>query len=164
MSQTFRYRAFISYSHSDKRFARKLQRLLEGYELPKSMRGDIDRPRHPLYPIFRDEAELVPGQDLPRRIQRGLEQSEFLIVVCSPSAARSEWVDREVVSFSKLGRSSNILTVLKESHARTNDGSYVDSLPRSLRFSVATDGATTEHPQPLWVDLRRGSRIGACSS
>ena len=56
-----RYRAFISYSHKDARWARWLHRTLEGYQLPRRLRGTTgefgalpDR----LRPIFRDREEL----------------------------------------------------------------------------------------------------------
>ena len=39
MSPEFRYRAFISYSHSDERWAQWLHRALETYRLPRHLVG-----------------------------------------------------------------------------------------------------------------------------
>ncbi len=67
-----RYKAFISYSHDDERWARWLQRALEGYRLPNRLRK-----RHPklparLFPIFRDRDELASGHDLSESIQQAI--------------------------------------------------------------------------------------------
>ena len=81
MDADFKYRAFISYSRKDHGFARRLQRELESYVLPKAVEiAGLDRRKfkRPLKPVFRDESELVPGQDLPERIRQGLAQSEVL--------------------------------------------------------------------------------------
>src|SRR5262249_45192042 len=128
--------------------------------LPKVMRSEDlgpDRSRRPLYPMFRDEDELLPGQDLPDRIRRGLEQSQFLIVVCSPRAARSEWVEKEIVDFAKLGRSANILSIIVEGTPNAPEGSPTEALPRALRFHITVDGKVTdEHTEALWIDFRKG--------
>ena len=102
-----RYRAFVSYSRADRESAKALQARLERYVLPQALR--LVRPglRHdprPLKPVFRDEDELVPGLDLPARIQAGLQGSEYLLVVCSPAAVASEWVEKEILEFCATGR------------------------------------------------------------
>lgn len=46
--------------------------------------------------IFRDERYLVPGLNLPKLIVDALNASEFLILLASPQAALSSWVQDEV--------------------------------------------------------------------
>ena len=85
------YRAFISYSRADRDVAKSLQARLEQYVLPQALRlikpGLKHDPR-PLKPVFRDEDELVPGQNLPERIHKGLAGAEYLIVLCSPNSVQ----------------------------------------------------------------------------
>ena len=159
----FKYKAFISYSRKDRPFAVRLQRELEGYVLARAGElGGDGATRRPLYPVFRDESELVPGQDLPDRIRKGLEQSEYLIVVCSPNAAASEWVEKEIVDFTKLSKGRRILAVVIDgipAAERKGAAAAMEALPRALRFRVAPSGEITDDPaQPDWVDRRKGVR------
>jgi WD40 repeat protein len=145
-----RYRAFISYNRSDRATAVELQQRLERYVLPQALRMAKPGLRHdarPLKPIFRDEDELVPGQDLPARIEKALREAEFLIVICSPAAARSEWVEREIREFTALGKGQEILAVVAsgEPHAaRKGADPALECLPPSF-----------QEREPLWVDWRK---------
>ena len=57
-----------------------------------------------LAPIFRDREELSSGVDLSEEIKQALADSETLLVVCSPAAAASKWVNREIEQFRELGK------------------------------------------------------------
>ena len=107
-----RYCAFISYSHSDEAEARWLQRALEGYRLPGSLRRS--RPELParLYPIFRDRDEMASAQDLSDSIRQAIDDSDALIVMCSPAAAASPWVNEEIHRFRDSGRGNRIFCYL----------------------------------------------------
>src|SRR5438045_787072 len=92
--QPYKYWAFLSYSRKDRALADWLYRKLEGFRLPKnctplSAGSANDR----LKPIFRDTDELRAAPNLGHEITSALEKSRALIVVCSPNAASSEWVD-----------------------------------------------------------------------
>ena len=78
-----RFRAFVSYSHSDERYAAWLQRKLEGYRVPRRLRAE--RPNLParLNPIFRDREELASGEDLGDAIRSAMARSDALLVICS---------------------------------------------------------------------------------
>ena len=112
MTAPRRYRAFISYSHGDEAAARWLQRSLEGYRLPASLRRS--RPGLParLYPIFRDRDELASGHDLSDSIRLAMDESDALIVMCSPTAAASRWVNEEIHRFRDSGRGYRIFCCL----------------------------------------------------
>ena len=102
------YYAFISYNHADKKEAQNLQHWLEYYKLPTNLRKEnSDLPTY-VRPIFRDTTHLEIG-DLSEQIKEALDQSEFLIVVCSPNAAQSEWVNKEIKYFSSIGKQDKIL-------------------------------------------------------
>src|SRR4051812_3088589 len=98
MGDSRRFRAFISYSHSDSRVALRLHRSLEGYRVPKRLRGtpsEFGPVPERLSPIFCDREELASSADLGTRVKDALADSDALIVVCSPEAAASHWVNEE---------------------------------------------------------------------
>lgn len=109
MPDEIRYRAFISYSHADKAFARSLHRRLEGYRLPKHLVGSDSRfgpvPAR-LTPVFRDIDELPASTDLSAEIKAALAASGALILLCSPHAKQSQWVAKEIALFQELHGSS----------------------------------------------------------
>ena len=80
---------------------RDLQRWLEYYKLPTNLRKD--NPAIPQYvrPIFCDDIHLEIT-DLSPQTHEALEQSHYLIVVCSPNSAQSKWVNDEVKNFISL--------------------------------------------------------------
>src|SRR5580658_5959345 len=86
-SPDFFYRAFVSYSHADVAVATAATRALKRIAVPwyRTSRN-----------IFRDDDELAPGEPLPVLLKRELGRSAFLVVVASPHAAASYWVNLEV--------------------------------------------------------------------
>jgi hypothetical protein len=112
MTETRRYKAFISYSHADEAHASWLQRALEHYRTPKALRRS--RPDLParLYPIFRDSAELASSTDLSESIQRAMDDSDALVVICSPAARASRWVNEEIRRFRASGRGERIFCLI----------------------------------------------------
>ena len=115
MEQGKEYYAFISYKSEDVEWAIWLQHELEHYHLPASSNGGTDI-RQDLRPVFRDIDELSAG-NLPEQIQLALENSQNLIVVCSPQAAASLWVNQEVETFISLGRTDRIFPFIVEGNA-----------------------------------------------
>lgn len=103
----FKYYAFISYKREDEQWAKWLQHKLEHYRLPSNLNGRTDLPRE-IRPIFRDQSDLAGGV-LADKINDALECSKFLIVICSPRAAQSEWVGKEVQAFMDMGRADRII-------------------------------------------------------
>lgn len=114
MTATRHYQAFISYSHNDENWARWLQRALEKYALPKTLRHTHPHLPKRLYPIFRDRDELASGVDLSESIRKAMDDSAALIVICSPSARASRWVNEEIRRFQASGRSNRIFCLLVE--------------------------------------------------
>ncbi len=138
------YKAFLSYSHDDRHWAAWLHRSLEAYRVP---RGLIDTntlsgtvpPR--VRPIFRDRDDMSSASDLSNTIRRALAESENLIVLCSPDAAASRWVNKEIREFAQQGRIDHIFCVI------VGGDSDEDCFPAAL----AEIGVT----EPLAADLRR---------
>jgi WD40 repeat protein len=112
MAGTFRYAAFLSYASKDAVFAKKLHAALEGYRIPASL-GHFNLAGHAnrVYPVFRDREELAAGS-LGGELEAALQASNALIVVCSPQAAASTWVNTEIRNFRSLGRGERILAII----------------------------------------------------
>ncbi len=153
------YKAFISYSHADAAWARWLQRSLERYRVPRRLVGS-DSPFGPiparLSPIFRDREDLSTAADLTASIKRELEASETLVVICSPAAARSRWVNEEIRYFRELGRESRILALVVDGDPQAAAGAAA-CFPEALL--QGGDGGAGSGPdgrhEPLAADARR---------
>lgn len=113
MEKTFSYYAFISYKREDKKWAKWLQHKLEYYKLPVTLKKQNPSLPNKIRPIFRDTTDLEPGF-LTEKIKDALNASKFLIVICSPNAAKSVWVNKEVEMFIKSGRTDKIIPFIIE--------------------------------------------------
>lgn len=98
--------AFISYSRTDVKFARMLKRCLEAYRPPKQ----LDLPQRTLG-VFLDEKDLV-GPEYGQAINIALHGSAKLIVVCSPTARQSVYVNDEIKRFSRIRHSKDIIPII----------------------------------------------------
>ena len=126
--KTFKYFAFISYSHTDKEIAKKLQKKLEHYHLPSELQKNSPNLPENLKPIFMDESNLVAKGSLKIALQTNLEQSNYLIVICSPSSAKSEEVNDEVDYFIKLGRKEHIIPLIIDGKPHSNNECFPPAL------------------------------------
>lgn len=108
----FKYYAFISYSHRDMKIARKLQKRLEHYHLPSALVKSHPNLPKKLSPIFRDESDLIGRGTLKETLQENLDRSNYLILICSPSSAKSDYVNDEVKHFIEIGRADHIIPLI----------------------------------------------------
>jgi len=158
-----RYKAFISYSHQDDKWAAWLHRALESYKPPSKIVGQQTQfgevPKR-LSPIFRDREELPTATDLGAVISEALENSACQIILCSPAAARSHWVNEEIKAFKRLGRSDRIfcLIVAGEPNATDLPGREDEEcFPAALRYKLGPDGELSdERTEPIAADAREG--------
>ncbi len=150
------YRAFISYSHADSAWARWLHRRVENYRLPSRLRGtrgEFGLLPDRLGPIFRDREDLSSAGELGPRIQQALADSEALIVLCSPAAALSPWVNNEVLQFKRLGRGKRIFALIVSGEPNTGDAR--ECFPPALRFDLDDEGGLGTCPaEPVAADVR----------
>lgn len=142
-SSAYRYWAFISYSSHDKAWADWLHRSIESYGIPSRLinhptpTGEAAPKR--LRPVFRDRAELAASPDLGREIEEALLASRYLIVICSPAAARSKWVNTEIETFQRFGRADRVLAVIVDGEPHA--GGERECFPPALLLSepIAAD-------------------------
>ena len=141
----YTYIAFISYRHlpADIEAAKAVQRALETYRIPGDIRKKTGVKK--LNRCFRDQDELPLADDLGASIEKALQESEWLIVICSPDLPGSTWCLREIDYFISLGRKDHIIPVLIS-------GEPKDSYPPQITHEEA-DEASRE-VEPLAADVR----------
>lgn len=141
---SYKYDAFVSYKHATERsFAVDLELHLKRYS-----RGFLSRPRK----IFRDEQHLRLGHDLPLMIEDALLQSKFLVLLASPEAANSPWVEDEIkIWCGELQRTDRLIIILTQGNISVRDQQIdwgrTDALPPNLQHYLKK--------LPLWVDLSK---------
>ena len=146
----FAYRAFISYANrTDYAHARSLEGFLESvhtqvpgsaelkplqicrdgsdFKLPRDDRGQVSELPETIWPIIRTE----------------LEHSEQLLLLCSPMAAHSPWVRKEVEWFLDQRGPQNIRLAVTLGDPNTPE----DVFPEPIR-------AAKLHERQIWYDLR----------
>lgn len=116
----FKYFAFISYNKEDEKAAKRLHRVLEQWRLPASLVKKREMERRPMRKLFFAPSDIVPGE-LKEELKRNLEASEHLIVVCSPTSAKSEWVGFEIDYFCSLGRQDKVHLIIVEGEPKSQD-------------------------------------------
>jgi tetratricopeptide (TPR) repeat protein len=163
MAGEYKYFAFISYSHADERWSRWLHRTLETYRVPGHLVGretEFGPVPARLAPVFRDRDELTGAADLGSTVTAALEAARYLIVICSPSAAGSGWVDEEVRTFKRMGRARRILTLVVdgEPNAGGKPGQEArECFVPSLRFELDPEGGLSDRrTEPVAADVRPG--------
>ena len=109
MEKEYFYDAFISYRHlpDDMKIAERLQRLLE--RLKK--RGAVNGKSRPLR-VFRDQSELPVSENLSKDIEYALQNSDYLIIICSPQLKDSKWCMKELRIFRELHEQGNTIVLI----------------------------------------------------
>jgi len=138
------FNGFISYSHAaDGRLAPAIQRGLQHLARPWHRRRALW--------IFRDETGLAVTPTLWAAIQDALSKSEYFVLLASPAAAQSPWVNREIAHWVATKPASRILPVVTDGEWSW-DAERGDFTPESTAVPQALRGVFTE--EPLYLDLR----------
>lgn len=131
---------FISYNRSDVEFTELLEKSLENYKPPSGLNLPARNLR-----VFRDEQDMV-GVDYFKSIERFLEKSKTLIVICSPAARQSDYVNDEIERFSRLKGYEKIIPVLvaglpnnETGEDNTIEAAFPERLISLLRTPLAID-------------------------
>ena len=134
------YDGFISYSHAaDGLLAPRLQAGLQRFAKPWWKRRAVR--------IFRDESSLSANPHLWSSITDALDASGWFVLLLSPDAAASEWVNQEIAYWKTHRDPSRILPVVTDGEFGWSGGDVTgDAVPEQLR------GVFSEEPR--WVDLR----------
>ncbi len=150
--QQYQYKAFISYRHQfpDQEIARKLHTMIETFRIPAALRTDSGANR--MGRVFRDQEELTLSKDLGTDIRTALDNSEWLIAICSPRYLESQWCLAELDHFIRTGKRDHILVLLVE-------GEPSEVFPPQL-CSETVNGETVKL-EPLAADVRDATLQGS---
>ena len=159
----FKYRAFISYSHADEEWAKWLHKSLETYKVPKRLVGRVTEfgpvPER-IAPVFRDRDELATATSLGAILTQALEQSECQLVICSKKSAKSRWVNEEIKTFKRLGKTHRIFALIVDGEpgsSANRDTADEECFPPALIYHLGADGELTDRPsEPIAADVRPG--------
>ncbi|HEY5775508.1 MAG TPA: TIR domain-containing protein [Xanthomonadales bacterium] len=159
MNNNYKYRAYISYSHRNERWATWLHRALESYRVPRKLIGTLTGagkvpPR--IRPVFRDRDDLSSASDLGNTVKHALADSENMIVVCSPDAAASHWVNEEIRHFAALGRQKQIFCVIVDGQP---SGPGVDATCFPAALAEVGLGEPLAADVRKWADGKRLSKL-----
>lgn len=134
------YDGFISYSHAaDDLLAPRLQSGLQRFAKPWWERRAVR--------VFRDESSLSANPHLWSSITEALDSSAWFVLLLSPDAASSEWVNQEIAYWKAHRDPSRILPVVTDGEFGWSGGDVTgDAAPEELRGVFEAE--------PRWVDLR----------
>jgi tetratricopeptide (TPR) repeat protein len=154
VSAEYKYRAFISYSHKDEKWASWLHRALETFKIPKYLVGTetgMGTVPERMGKVFRDREELSSSASLGAELTQALEDSACQIVICSPNAAKSHWTNEEVLTYKRLGRENRVFCLIVDGEP----GSDQECFPQAVRFQMGADGVLSDEPaEPIAADAR----------
>jgi len=139
------YDAFISYSHG------------EDSALAEAVQGGLQRFARPWYrrralSVFRDSTGLSANPGLWSSIVDVMADTNYLVVLCSPDAAASPWVAREIEHWTETKPAGRILPVLTAGELVWDDAAGTFDTTRSTALNPALAAAFAE--EPLYVDMR----------
>ena len=146
------YDAFISYSrHADSTIAKLIQSEVQRLGKPWYRRRSLR--------LFRDDTNLAANPSLWQSIELTLDSSRFLIVLCSPQAAQSTWVKREIEYWLVNKSIEKILLVVTGGKATWC--SKVDGESGAHTKSSFPDVLVDAFPnEPRFIDLRWAAEGG----
>jgi hypothetical protein len=131
----YKYRAFISYSHKDEKWASWLHNALETFKVPKYLVGQetaMGTVPERMGKVFRDREELSSSASLGAELTQALEDSACQIVICSPNAAKSHWTNEEVLTYKRLGRENRVFCLIVDGEPGTDQ----ECFPTAVRFQM----------------------------
>jgi WD40 repeat protein len=137
---------FMSYNReADTRLARVLRRGLRRIGIPWYKRS---RTR-----IFLDQTSLAANPDAWRTVEQVLATTRSFVLLASPQAAKSEWVDREVAQWRSRQPARELVVALTEGTLAWN------GTTRTLESAALPPSAKAAFTSaPLWVDLTWAQR------
>jgi tetratricopeptide (TPR) repeat protein len=144
-----KYRAFISYSHADTRWAKWLHRGLESFRIDKDLAGrqtPTGTVPKALSPVFRDRDDFTAGHSLTEQTLAALDASSSLVVICSPAAAKSRYVNEEIRLFKSRHPDRPVVPLIVGGKP---DDSALECFPPALKYKLDAQGQIGKEPEEL---------------
>ena len=138
------YDAFVSYSHAkDKPIAAALQSVVQKLGKPWYRRRALR--------VFRDDTSLSATPSLWPSIEQALGQSRFLILLASPEAAASQWVNKEVAYWLEHKGADTLLIALTDGELAWDHALGDFARREGMPLPPVLTGRFPSEPK--WVDL-----------
>lgn len=152
MEANYKYFAFISFQSSDAKDAVRLQHAIENYRLPAVLCKQANVPRRvkPLYCYLND---MHSGEELMQELKFRMEQSRYLIVVCSPRSAKSVYVNSGIDYFVSLGRRDSIIPVIVDGVPYSNNLD-TECFPEALKRHFPKHADPLQDHSILGINIR----------
>ena len=101
---------------------------------------------------------LPAASDLGTRLEAAPRCSRYLVVVCSPAAAVSRWVNEEIKTFKAARGEERVLCLIVDGEPNATAGTEVkDCFSEALRFQVTPEGEISQTAiEPAAADVRPG--------
>src|SRR5271166_5059652 len=139
------YDAFLSYTHRDRPVATAIQKGL--HQIGRRV-GQLRALR-----VFRDSTDLIASPDLWGKVTAAMDHCRYLIVVLSPSAVASAWVNREVAHWLQhRGPDQLMLVVAGGQLIWDEDTARFDPHRSDAALPVLTQPGVLK-AQPFYVDV-----------
>ncbi len=151
MQENFKYVAFISFQSADAREALWVQKAIEGYRLPTAVSRSRSLPKK-MPPCFCYLNDINLSEELMQELKLRMEQSQYLIVVCSRRSARSTFVNGGIDYFVSLGRRDRIIPLIVDGIPYTNDPE-TECYPEALKRHFPKSADPMQDHQILGVNL-----------
>ena len=156
MANGFKYDAFISYRHAelDKFVAENLHKKLESYKVSKKVISNGRARRSKIERVFRDKDELPITNNLEDPIIQALQQSEYLIVICTPRLKESIWCKKEIETFISMHGRDKIFAVLAEGEPHEAFPEEILYREEQVQYPDGTISTRLVPAEPLAADVR----------
>lgn len=152
MEPEYQYYAFVSYRSSDEKWAKWVQQQIEAYKLPAVLqKKNPQAPKTRIRPLFRYHTDIQPNE-LKEELRSKLEQSKYLLVICSPRSAQSQWVGQEIENFVLMGRRDRIIPIIVDGRPYSGDPATECFHPVIHKYFPHSDNIEEDH-EILGVNL-----------
>ena len=143
--RSYDYWAYIAYSSKDGKWAKWLHKRLGNYRIPRKFQ-DVLMPdgtklgKH-VGPVFFQDCSSEEGAGIRKALYEArMQQSLYLIVICSIKSARSKWIEKEIEDYRKLHGDDGVIALIVDgvpnasSNLKLDDG--LECLPYALRWPM----------------------------
>lgn len=158
---SYKYTAFISYNSKDDKVARWLQKRLESYSLPSVLANEsgvgnkLEGNSRRRFRIFRYVTDFVAKNI--NDVTKELDQSKYLIVVCSPNSANAPWVRTEVGYFIANNRKNDIIPFVVNGipYSNKENECFTPELKSAFPDGSALGVSLNDCGDDLWIFHKR---------
>lgn len=119
--------------------------------MPTEIHNEFSDTRY-IRPVFRDRDTLTSGV-LNDELRSHLEASQYLVVICSPHAADSDWVSDEIKEFIKMGRFDKVVPFIVDGSPKNYSHSDISQPLLGECFPLALREWNKEHPDKILLGI-----------